>query len=891
MTNPQGLPLAGEYNESSPPLDPSQYSTLDALNEVVNDLVFNENGSHVTLSNSTTAESWYEFERLFNSAAKRLGEVNESFAKEIKALKDALSGDAGDALNKYATDLLNESEDLYNTLNGKKYGTIVGNVGHAIQAFAAGWWDIINSSDKSRKSQDAQLRAQAVMQLEQAQTLSDIVTVENELKQSLNTMNSNADSQLVKDLQGALGALGSQYNGRGSDLVPLHIVNGESKSHDPRYNAPQRPAFMTARPRMVNANPQSPQQHPQGPATGFNPGQVNPANQQASVPPGAPGEVTPGQGTPGEGTPGQGLGSPPAAQTQNPQTTNPGSPADAQQMQNAKNAANNAVAGLGSPPGALTGDPGGTPAGSPAGSPAGTPGGSPAGTPEANTPGATDPGQQQALQNAKNAANKAIDGLSAQTADPTRQKALDDAKQAADKAIDGLTDPSGTPGTPGSPGAAAGGPGDAAGAVGAPVPGGMMPGGGRTPDDKKALQDAKNAANKAIDGLSGQTSDPTRQKALDDAKQAADKAIGDLTNPSEAPKTSSEGPGQGKVDAAKDAAGKAIDDLSKPGDSPARQQALDDAKKAAQKAIGDLTDPSQAGNAHGTPGGPGDANGPGSPGSPGSPGDDPTVQHAKDAAGKAIDGLEHNTDDPVRKQALEDAKKAVEDAIGKTADPAHQGVGDAMHALDNMPRASDGPPVTSGGPSHDPALEHAKEAADKAIDALGHPGDSPDTQHALADAKHAVDKAIDGLAGDSHQFLAPDEHPKAADLAGLAGGAGGGAGGAGAGSLGGLTDGVGVGAKAPAPQGQFDLENSPPGVTAAQSGPAAGPGGQLPGNFAANASGMPMGGMPMGGMGGMGGAGAQQNKEREPQIWLQAEKGAWGKDGDDTAQNPVLGRS
>jgi len=62
----------------------------------------------------------------------------------------------------------------------------------------------------------------------------------------------------------------------------------------------------------------------------------------------------------------------------------------------------------------------------------------------------------------------------------------------------------------------------------------------------------------------------------------------------------------------------------------------------------------------------------------------------------------------------------------------------------------------------------------------------------------------------------------------------------------------------------------------------------LAGSAASAASpGMPMGGMGGGGMGGMGGG--KQGSEREPQIWMQADPGAWGEDGESEAK-PVLGR-
>jgi hypothetical protein len=49
------------------------------------------------------------------------------------------------------------------------------------------------------------------------------------------------------------------------------------------------------------------------------------------------------------------------------------------------------------------------------------------------------------------------------------------------------------------------------------------------------------------------------------------------------------------------------------------------------------------------------------------------------------------------------------------------------------------------------------------------------------------------------------------------------------------------------------------------------------------------GGMPMSPMG-MGQGMGQQNQEREPTIWLQADGGAWDDD-DDTPDSNVLGRA
>ncbi|WIX98221.1 large repetitive protein [Amycolatopsis mongoliensis] len=821
MSDSEGTPtLVGQYSAPAPSFDPSSYSTFETLDAVVSDLVYNSDGSKATLSKDTTAEAWYRLETDLKAAETALAGVNDKFAKEIKAVKDALEGDAGDAFSKYATAILNISEEVYSTLMKKQFGTNSGNIGHSEQAFADSWWQIHQTADDALANMVSALEDSANSQIQAATDVNQLIQISTQLSTEISNARTGVNNALLKDLQNALSKLGQNYYDRGADFVPLYISDGNTATGAPAGSFQQQ----VNQPKQIHAADPAP--------TGIQNAELNTNKPQqntlASAQPLAPGETTPGQPT-----------ELPAAQTAMPKPALTGAPAE------------------------------GTPA----------------------SQGGVNPAEQQALNDAKNAAGEAIDGLTAQTNDPKRKQALEAAKQAAQGAIDGLTNPAaqGLAGGPGSPGD-----------VQQPVTGG-----GADPAAQQALANAKNAAGQAIDGLIGQSKDPKRKQALEDAKQAAEDAIDGLTNPAGlAGHQLAGGPAEGNLEAAKNAAGKAIDDLAKPGDSEARQQALDDAKQAAMKAVGDLGD---------QPGGADDN-------APAGQQDRGPLMDAKHAAEKAIDDLIGKTDDPDRKHALEDAKHAMSDAIDKTAAPEHfKQVEDAKHAADKaidglgepgddpqrqhaldaakaaaekaIGRINDAPELS--GPGHEQALEHAKEEADKAIDALCKPDDTPAERQALADAKEAVNKAIDGIGEEKgnamHQFLTssgPKEFvPPRGGLDGV-GGHGPVAHEAAGGPVGGGPGPGGNPATAGGPPaGKFDTQPYQGGQPAnAQGAPVA----AAPGQSGAASAGAPMG--PMGG--GMGGgAGNQGEKEREPQIWMQAEHGAWGNEEDcDEPRSHVLGR-
>jgi hypothetical protein len=851
MPDSPGAPLVGQYSAPAPALDPAFFSTLSSIESVVSDLVYNSDGSKAGASKSSTAEAWYALEKDLKNAEKALATVNDNFAKKIKAVKDALEGEAGEAFAKYATAILHTSEEVYGTLTKKQFGATMGNVGHAAQSFADKWWQIHSASTSVRDQLRTSIIDSAQKQVAAAQTSQQVTALYQQVYNDVSTMSTTMDTALLKDLQNALGALGGQYNSRAADLVPLYISDGDTTTAAPQGSVQQRIGS--------GQDPNAKPQETQVPGPPLDPKVANSQlnSQQAPAAPGGTTQNTPpgnayggaNPATPGETTPKEAGGLKPVYTSVDP-------------------------ADLGAVPGQLGGALG-TPA-------TGQPG------PESTLgQSGVSPEQQQALAGAKQAAGNAIDGLAAQTNDPARTQALQDAKQAAQGAIDGLT------GQP-TAGGGSGGPADT------PAPGAV---GGIDPTTQQALTDAKNAAGKAIDGLTGQTSDPKRKKALEDAKQAAEDAIDGLAAPTGAPGQLTGGPAEDGVEAAKDAAGKAIDDLARPGDSDARQKALEDAKQAASDALGDLGED------------PASADGPGST----DPQERAGLLDAKHEAQKAIDDLIGQTDDPERKQALEDARNAVSDAIDKTAAPEHfQQVQDAkdaagqaidglratgddpqrQHALDAAKDAAsqaigeltDSPELS--GPEHEQALQHAKDAAGQAIDALAGSDDTPAERQALADAKEAVGHAIDGIGaqdGNSalHDFLKPGGSPSTPSGGGTAG-AGGGLGGAlPATSAGPVTGGGGAGTgEGPAP-GKFDTQPFQGGAgVSTQGGPLA-PAAQAPAS--AGAGGAPM--SPMGGMGGMGGSGSQGEKEREPQIWMQAEQGAWGGEDDDEPRSHVLGRS
>ncbi|RSN39927.1 hypothetical protein DMC64_37040 [Amycolatopsis sp. WAC 04197] len=768
-----------KFTRSAPAFDPSRYVNLTEITKAVHDLTHNSDDAHASLAHSSAAERFYAMETAMNNVVQRIGEVNEAVAAELKALRDSLVGEAGDALQSYGTAILKQSEDLYSTLSGGQYGTAVGNIGHAIQAFAAGWWQIHAQMDDDQAAAKKILENEASRYIQESTTQQQVDSVAPWLKKELDSMYDQAATERLKRLREALGALVNQYQNRGNDLAPIQIISGfaDPAAASDVARTPQEPVDQAHGLDSLPADGeldrlQDPLSEQKDSALGEEATEADLQQQEAATEGGA------GTGAAGSAT----------------------DPALEQAKQQAADAA-----------GALTD----------AGAQAGTD--TPAEDTATPAEGTATPAEGTATP--AEGSGSAGTPATAPATDPAAEQALQDAKQAANDAINGLTSPAST-GTEGSAGT---GGGAAPGSEGSgAVPAGGV--GGGVPSAQQSAADAK------------------RKQALDDAKKAANDAIDSLTGQ---PATESSGPAGGgagssgdPAGAAKDAAGQAIDDLAS--SSPEQQQALDQAKQAAQQAIDDLTaggvtDPAQL----------------------------------AEGASEAIDKLGAQTEDPATQEALANAKQAALDAIN--GDPAA-----------DTPRQA--------------ALDDAKSAVHEAIDSLDQPDSTPEEKQAYADAKAAVDKAIDGLADSDPlaDFLGGDQTAQAAtspaplgsgvgagslDL----GGSGGGVGGSGGGAGGSVALPAAAGSAA---LGQFDTQPAQAAVLPAAAVPAGTAMPAIDPNLAAQ-GGMPMGGMPMGGApmgaGGMGGGANGEQREREPQIWLQAEEGSWG-DQDGPQHRPVLGR-
>jgi hypothetical protein len=857
--------LVGAYSATAPSFNPSSYTTYEDLLNIVKEIIFTaDKGGGVmgSLSNSDPAEAWYSLESNVNAATKRLGEVNEKFAAEIKNMRDHLKGEAGEAFDTYATDMLRESETVWQTLEDKKFGVTIGNVGHVIQATSAAWWEAVYQNAKDLKSQQDLLRDKGVKTLED---LSDnyydaeIQSLINKVVEATNTAVKNASAEakekLVSRLQELLTSLGNQYSDRGRELSPIQIVNGELKSNDERFNSGGG-----------------------GNGNGDNNDNDDEDDEDEDESGGGSGS---GSGSGGGEDYDEGVDDAQDAANEalDQLIEEETDPEKKEALEDAKEAVNEALDGL---EGGGEGNGDGSGSGTGSGSSSG--GGGDSGLPETSSGGPSGAG------------GGSPGGSGSGSGDSARQQALEDAQNAANDAIEGLMSPGG--------GEEAG-----AGAGGGGVPGGgMSPGGGSSGSGgsspeaakrAKALEDAKKAANDAIEGLTGGGGSGTG------GGPGSGVPGGDEYSPEQ----------QKAIDDAKAAAGKAIDDLAAGTDDPARKDALEDAKKAAQDAIGEL---GEAGGGGGQP--PTSSNGPGGSGEPLDPETAKALQDAKETTGKAIDDMIAATDDPQQKQALLDAKEAAEDAIDNLIDPEHQAaVADAKDAagdaIDKLGREGDSAAdkqalqdarnaareaidgldgtLDPNDPGYQKSVDDAKSKVDEAIDKLAKPGDSPERTAALEQAKEAAHKAIDGIA--KSDAAAPGLAKKSSldDFLSPSGGGGSGGGSAGGGGGGGLDipEFGGPGGSDPNSPAQFDVASerglSPVGQQLATAAVAATPG--VPAG--AMSQGMPMGGggMPMGGMGGMGGAGGRQDNAREPQIWMQADPGAWGEDGE-SEPKPVLGR-
>ncbi|MFD2420682.1 hypothetical protein [Amycolatopsis pigmentata] len=679
--------LAGQDATPPPSWDVNQYKTWDDLDKVVSDLTHNGD-AWADLTHNAAAERWYVLEDKLGKAIKALGTANASFQKEVSGLKGQFAGVADQAFQDLASKVYRQSEDVYNTMSSRSYATTVGNIGHDIQSFAQAWWDLVRDAHKTEDT----IRSTYKSIIDSATDTATITKAENDLKDAYNKAEEALCTKLREllgrwrdryELRGGdlsplhvevpFGGPGTQGGGSGGqngqpDYMPY------SYGTPANYETPQQP--LLPRQQFAQATPEMPNLPANAPGTGASgagadsgaggsgPGAGSSGSGAGGSDPGAAaarqkalqdaknaadgaigalqnpsggagsgagdgsGAGSPGTGGGSGSQDGSGGGSSPGTSGSGSQGAgtgggsgggDQGAAARQKALQDAKKAADGAIGALQSPGG--LGDPGsGTGGGSSGGgSGSGDPGsGTGGGSGGGSDSGAVDPARQQGLQAAKDAANKAIDALKKPGDSPDRTKALQDAKDAADKAIDGLAGPSGSDSGQGGGSGKGGGGSDGSGSGS----------GSGSPDNQKALQDAKDAADKAIDGLNhpggtgadgkpSTVSDPNHpgaqspdtQKALQDAKDAADKAIDGLKNGTGDPSSLSDflkgtgqpgDPAMGKAEHdAQSAIDKAIESLPGYNGNDAYAQALHQAKDAADHAIQALPDYASVGGAPG----------------------------------------------------------------------------------------------------------------------------------------------------------------------------------------------------------------------------------------------------------------------------------------------------
>ena len=845
----------GSLNEVPPQLTAGENDTFEELTRLVARIVLQDDGSIPDLSSHKLAEQWYRLESEMNKAVSALNDMNDGFEKAIKSLRDQFSGVSADAFHEWAKDVLRSSQQVHTTLKENQYPLTIGNVGHAMQWFANEWWKALDEWDKEDKNARSRIAVKYMAQIELAQTQDDIDIVVKFFLKEIEVVDKELEWKYIQRLQGLVNELGRQYTERGQDMVPFDILRSDKIGSGSGGNN-----------KGTGGNNKG---------TGGNNKGSDDNNKDSS------GGYQPRGGGSNEGSGGGG------GNNKGTGGNNKGTGGN-----NEESGGNIEVPDLSGLAGGGGPDLGGSSGGGGGG------GRSPSGGADS---GGGAGGVNGALDEAKKAAQDAIDSIRNNTGDPEAQQALDEARQKVGDAIDQLKNTGGGPDLSGLGGAGSGGApgglgglGGLGGDSGSRSPSGRSgPGSAFDPEEEKrrALEDAKKATQDVLDDLANNTEDPEAKRALEEAKQAAQDAIDGLTGGTDPGNLHSRGSGDAEqkeaLDRARRATQDALDKISEATDNPAIKEALENAKKAAQDALNQF---------------------------------DPDLTGMRDAAKQealdVLDELAEKADDPKVREALEDAKeqvkKAIENAeLGNTPQETLENVREAaQQALADAIKDSDDPKIdkaledakdrleealedvelknddvvqtSSDGPAEDPeakeALRNAKDQVSKALEDLIEQTDDPEAKQALQEAKKAVVDAIDnvevprtGAGSDLARFLEGDSP----------GGAGGG-------------DPVGGDGRRRA---QFDTDVAqqrgyiPPQTVSSVPSAMTPASPTLPSMMGAMAGNMPVGGMPMGGMPmGMGGMGmGQQNGEREPQIWLKADKEAWA-DGDDDASS-VVGRT
>ncbi|TDV34598.1 hypothetical protein [Actinophytocola oryzae] len=560
--------LAGQDQTASPSWDVNQYETWPQLDGAVADLTHN-GSAWADLSHNAAAERWYELSDKLAAAVDALGEVNAAFQTEYNNIKGNFVGAAADSFLDFASRIYNQSEEIYDSANGGGFAATVGNVGHDIQGFAQQWWDLVRAAHDAEASvaksyQDA---------IDAATSVDQVNSLIAEAQDGYN----NVEVALYDSLREQLRGLRSRFESRGGDLSTLTLGAAETAADsnpvDTRVRTPDgstdsgetekyRAGDVTEADKKpltgtdgqpLDTKVRTPDDDLEsGETEKYRAGDVT----EAGLKPQTDADLDTLTRTPDTTDP-YGLASDPYAASSDPYATGTTSdPAYDQQLQDAQDAANDALAGAGTVPSSGTTGSGGGTSGTGAGG--GTSGGGTTGSGTGGgTGGATDPGAGGSTPSTGSSGS----GGSGSSEEEERKKALDDARKAANDAIDSLCPPTDD---------------------------------GSSPTDDLTGGDTPATESTDPSSGTGSSEEEDRQKALDDARQAANDAIDGLADSSTGSSLedylngTSGDSGTTPQNEAMDAVDKAIEGLPGYGGDDAYAQGLQDAKDAADSAIAGL---------------------------------------------------------------------------------------------------------------------------------------------------------------------------------------------------------------------------------------------------------------------------------------------------------------
>ena len=600
--------MAGGAQTPAPAWDITSLKDFDAIKAAVHDLLYN-GSAEADLSHNAMGERWYALADKIKAAVDNLGQASSDFQSNYSQLNGGFTGEAADAFFDYAGKLYKQSEDVYSAGSDKAIATTIGNIGHDIQGFAVQFGDICNKGNNTWESIDANY----IQAVKATSTPAQVSQITNEAQAAHDKLLAATDD----DLRNLLRGLKSRFESRAGHL-PALTVGAPSTGDDQSANAGTPTG-------NGSTGDGSTGDGSTGDGTTTSGGDV-PAQQKLLA--GADGTGTTDGTTDGLTT----LARTPTSDTSGttPQTTS--APLDTTPVTDAATT-----------PMTPATDPGTTPA---------TTSTDPNATSGATTPApATDPGLQDAQQ-------AATDGLNAL----------------------GSATPSSSGG---STGGDTGSGGDTSGGSGSPA--GLDSAGGTTGSGSDG---GSGTGSTGGDGSS--SGDDSTNKALDDARKAANDAIDGLGNPDssdssgDTPDTESSGPGGDSSTGDGSTGDGSSDDAN-------RQQALDDARKAANDAIDGLQngDPSTSSND------PNSLSGflNGQDGGASNP-----LHDAKDAMDKSIEALPGYDGNDAYAKGLHDAQAAADNAIQSLPD-----YGSAPAALAGTADAPQLPDL-SGGPGADGGL-------------------------------------------------------------------------------------------------------------------------------------------------------------------------------------------